>query len=228
MELIKSFISPLLFVPKLSPHPLNYSTSKKISAQKGTIFLFNRLMLEVNGLQFDYLNHITGGLDKNLVLEELMQAYGKEVWNFAYFLTRRAELADDVTQDVFVKVYERLYSFRGQSSVKTWLFAITRNTAKDALHSSWLRKVILLPVWRQREVHPSAEKEHLDRQVTEEIWSVVLSLPRKLREVLLLHTHHGLSLKEIAAVLQISEGTVKSRLHRARAAVNRKLGEGES
>ena len=185
-------------------------------------------MLEVNGLQFDYLNHITGGLDKNLVLEELMQAYGKEVWNFAYFLTRRAELADDVTQDVFVKVYERLYSFRGQSSVKTWLFAITRNTAKDALHSSWLRKVILLPVWRQREVHPSAEKEHLDRQVTEEIWSVVLSLPRKLREVLLLHTHHGLSLKEIAAVLQISEGTVKSRLHRARAAVNRKLGEGES
>lgn len=74
---------------------------------------------EVNILQFDYLKHVTDGLDRNAVLDELMRTYGQDVWNFAYFLTHRRELADDIAQDVFVKVYEHLYSFRGKSSVKT-------------------------------------------------------------------------------------------------------------
>ena len=59
--------------------------------------------------------------------------------------------------------------------------------------------------------------------MAEELWAVVLKLPRKLREVLLLNSHYGLSMQEMADMLQVSGGTVKSRLHRARAAVNRKL-----
>lgn len=172
--------------------------------------------------QFDYLKHVTGGLDRSAVLDELMREYGKDVWNFAFFMTRQRELADDIAQDVFVKVYEHLYEFRGQSSIKTWLLAITRNKARDALRSSWLRKVTLLPVWFDRDTHPSAERETMDKLEMEEVWSHVLELPRKLREALLLNSHYGLTMKEAAELLGVSEGTVKSRLHRARTAVNRK------
>jgi RNA polymerase sigma-70 factor (ECF subfamily) len=180
----------------------------------------------VNLLQFDYLKHVTDGLDRHAVLDELMHAYGKDVWNFAFFMTHRRELADDITQDVFVKVFEHLYDFRGQSSVKTWLLAITRNTARDVLRSAWIRRVTLMPVSRQEtQSHPSAERETIDKLMTEQVWAVVLKLPRKLREVLLLTSHHGLAMKEIADMLGVSIGTVKSRLHRARAAVNRNLSE---
>jgi RNA polymerase sigma-70 factor (ECF subfamily) len=191
-----------------------------------------RLLHEVNELQFDYLKSVTGGLDRNAVLEDLMEEFGTDVWNFAYFLTGRAELADDIAQDVFVIVYEKLYSFRGESSVKTWLLTITRNKARDAMRSAWIRRVSLLPAWSSRETHPSAEREVMDRMMTDDIWTKVMELPRKLREVLLLHTHHGIPLKEIAGLLGIPEGTVKSRLHRSRTAVNRMLSheerEGES
>jgi len=176
-------------------------------------------------LQFDYLKHVTGGLDRAAVLDELMRAYGKDVWNFAFFLTRKRELADDIAQDVFVKVYEHLYDFRGHSSIKTWLLAITRNKALDTLRSAWLRKVTLLPMRLERDTQQSAEHEWMNKHETEQVWTSVLELPRKLREALLLYAHYGLSMKEIAELLKVSEGTVKSRLHRARTAVNRKWAE---
>ncbi|MWC30298.1 RNA polymerase sigma factor [Paenibacillus sp. MMS18-CY102] len=175
-------------------------------------------------MSFEYLKHVTDGLDRDAVLDDLMKAYGRDVWNYALFLTRNRELADDIAQDVFVKVYERLYSYRGESSIKTWLLAITRNTARDAMRSSWLRRVMLLPgKLISSDEHPSAEREALQRELVHDIWSIVLHLPAKLREVLLLHAHHGLGMKEMAALLGLSEGTVKSRLFRARAQASRML-----
>lgn len=174
-------------------------------------------------MQFDYLKAAVSGVDRNAVLEELMESFGKDVWNYAYFLTGRAELAEDIAQDVFVKVYERIYTFRGQASVKTWLLAITRNAARDALRSSWLRRVVLSSRAIPQTASRSAEQEAIDGLVTERLWIDVMRLPRKLRETLLLHAHHGLPHKEIANLLGVSEGTVKSRLHRARAAVSRML-----
>ncbi|WP_374987720.1 RNA polymerase sigma factor [Paenibacillus sp. R14(2021)] len=180
----------------------------------------------MNRLQFEYLKHVTDGLDRHAVLNELMAAYGKDVWNFAFFYTHSREMADDIAQDVFVKVFQQLYDFRGQSSIKTWLLSITRNTARDVLRSAWVRRVVLFDTIRTRSHHsPSAERESLDKLMTEEIWAVVLKLPRKLREVLLLNSHYDLSMQEMADLLQVSIGTVKSRLHRARAAVNRMLTE---
>nr|WP_258171133.1 sigma-70 family RNA polymerase sigma factor [Paenibacillus sp. R14(2021)] len=177
-------------------------------------------------MQFEYLKHVTDGLDRHAVLNELMAAYGKDVWNFAFFYTHSREMADDIAQDVFVKVFQQLYDFRGQSSIKTWLLSITRNTARDVLRSAWVRRVVLFDTIRTRSHHsPSAERESLDKLMTEEIWAVVLKLPRKLREVLLLNSHYDLSMQEMADLLQVSIGTVKSRLHRARAAVNRMLTE---
>jgi len=174
---------------------------------------------------FEYLKSLSGGIDKNAVLEELMLAYGEDVWNYVFFLTRRSELADDITQDVFVKVYERLYSFRGEASVRTWLLTITRNLVRDYWRSAWFRRVIPFGQPSRGDSTPSAEAEVLNRLVTEDVWRIVLSLPRKLREILLLHAHHQLSYTEIARLLSLSEGTVKSRLYRARAKVSKLLDE---
>ncbi|MDF2657631.1 MAG: polymerase sigma70 factor [Paenibacillus sp.] len=167
----------------------------------------------------DYLSTLSDSTDKNVILRDLMERYGNDVWNYAFFLTSRFDQADDIFQDVFIKVYRSMFSFRGESSVKTWLLAITRNVAKDHRKSAWARRVLLMATIRRSETASSTEKEVLSRMVSGDVWKAVMDLPEKLREVLLLYAHHQLTVPEIASMLNISQGTVKSRLHRARAKV---------
>ncbi|WEK54303.1 MAG: RNA polymerase sigma factor [Candidatus Cohnella colombiensis] len=152
---------------------------------------------------------------------ELMETYGQRVWDFAFYMTRRFDLADDVTQDVFLQAYRRIGTFRGQSSMQTWLLAITRNVALNYRRASFFRKVVLVdrPIERVNGSSPSAEQEAMSRSRSEELWRVVMVLPVKYREVLLLDAKYDLSLEEIASVLDIPLGTVKSRLSRARSKV---------
>ncbi|MGM0882348.1 MAG: RNA polymerase sigma factor [Bacillota bacterium] len=70
-------------------------------------------------MDFTYLHHLSKGHDKNKILRDLMVAHGEDVWNFAFSLTRQRSLSDDIRQDVFMKAYDKLESFRGESSVKT-------------------------------------------------------------------------------------------------------------
>ncbi|WP_247740872.1 RNA polymerase sigma factor [Cohnella sp. LGH] len=176
-------------------------------------------------MAFDYLKHMTCGVDKHALFDELMMTYGRDVWNYAYFITKRKELAEDISQDVFVKAYEHLDSFRGGSSIKSWLLSITRNTALDYLKTAWMRRVQLFPSWFRQDFQRSAESEWFGSEEKNRIWSLVLELPRKQREVLILFAHYRLSMKEIAELLDISEGTVKSRLHRARQSIGSSLSE---
>lgn len=62
-------------------------------------------------------------------LNEMMNQYGNDIWNYAYFLTKQHALADDIAQEVFIKAYYGIHTFRGQSTLKTWLLTITRHTA---------------------------------------------------------------------------------------------------
>jgi RNA polymerase sigma-70 factor (ECF subfamily) len=179
-------------------------------------------------LSFDYLATITDGLERDRALTDLMDAYGKDVWNYAFFMTLRADMADDIMQDVFIKVYEKLSTFRGESSVRTWLLAITRNIVRDYQRSSWLRRVSLVERLLPKHTSPSAENEVLDALAIEEVWKEVFGLPKKLRETLLLYAHHQLPISEIACLLDISEGTVKSRMYRARAQINKQFDGRES
>ncbi len=61
-----------------------------------------------------------------ITLREMMDTYGSDVWNYAYFLTRSREQANDISQEVFMKAYRNIGKYRGQSSLKTWLLTITR------------------------------------------------------------------------------------------------------
>jgi len=165
---------------------------------------------------FDYLRYMTDHEDKKALLSELMTVYGKEVWNYAYSITRKWDMADDITQEVFIKVYKNLHSFRSDASVKTWLLTITRNTAIDFQRSAFIRKVTLTDWVGETGERRSVEQDVIENQAVNEMWNLVLKLPVKYREVLILYAHNQLSLKEIADMLGVTEGTVKSRMFHAR------------
>lgn len=127
---------------------------------------------------------------------ELMHTYGQDVWNFAFFLTRNKELADDISQDVFLQVYRKISSFRGESSMRTWLLAITRNIAVNYRRTAFMRRVILVDVVARKQSHPSAENEAMGESLSNDLWKIVMELPVKFREVLVLNAKYELSLKE--------------------------------
>lgn len=183
---------------------------------------------EVNGVAVEYLRFVTEGLDRDEALHDLMTAYGKDVWHYAFFLTLNADLADDLMQETFLRAYQHMASFRGQASVKTWLLTITRNAVTDHRRSAWIRKVTLFGLVSPRQLSPSAEDVVMCQMEQMDVWKQVLRLSIPLREVLLLHAHHGLPLAAIAELLGITEGTVKSRLHRARAKVGKLRKEDEA
>ncbi|WP_235886276.1 sigma-70 family RNA polymerase sigma factor [Paenibacillus cymbidii] len=178
-------------------------------------------------MEFDYLKHLSGDFDKRRIVGDLMDAYGRDVWNFAFSLVCKPELADDMMQEAFMRAFRNLGTFRGESTVKSWLLSITRNAVYDHLRSAYIRKVMLVGFIADRGVAPSAEAEAIRHWAANDVWAKVLALPVKLREVLVLTAHHQLSVEEIAGVLGVAEGTVKSRLHRARKRISSQAEKGE-
>lgn len=162
----------------------------------------------------DYAKHMESGNAE--WLEETMSAYGQDVWNFAYMATRDRAMADDIAQEVFIRAYRQIHAFRGESSLKTWLLKITRNISINHRKSAFVRKVFLVDFISRNESGDSAEQAFLEREAANEVWACVFRLPAKCREALVLHAKHELPLHEIADILGIPEGTVKSRLFTAR------------
>jgi RNA polymerase sigma factor, sigma-70 family len=158
-------------------------------------------------------------------LDDLMTQYGDDVVQFAYMMTRNRERAKDIAQEAFIRAYTGIHAYRGQSSIRTWLLAITRNLALNELKSSYLRRMLLFERVRSAERTPSAEEAFFGQQAEKKIWEIVMALPTKLREALMLQVHYGMTVAEIADMLQVSEGTVKSRLFRARRQVESKWRE---
>jgi RNA polymerase sigma factor (sigma-70 family) len=167
----------------------------------------------------------------NYTLGSIMDDYGNDVWNYAYFLTKSAEQADDLSQEVFIKAYSGIAHYRGECSLKTWLLTITRNTTFTYRKSKFFRSSLwgeTLSMETEREhsgqrvmipektSHPSAEMEVMRNEHVHEIWDIVLALPKKFREILLLNLKYELTTSEIAEMLKISLGTVKSRLSRGK------------
>ncbi|WP_145152980.1 RNA polymerase sigma factor [Paenibacillus xylanexedens] len=176
----------------------------------------------------------------NYTLSRMMDDYGNDVWNYAYFLTKSAEQADDLSQEVFIRAYSGIAQYRGECSLKTWLLTITRNTTFTYRKSRFFRSSLwgeTLPIETECELsgrsvmvpsqsaHPSAEMEVMRREHVHEIWDIVLALPKKFREILLLNLRYELTTSEIAEMLKISLGTVKSRLSRGKDKVRKQWEE---
>lgn len=147
------------------------------------------------------------------------------------FVNDAAE-AEDVAQEAFLKAYRALASFRGDSAFYTWLYRIAINTAKNALVSSRRRPVdfdLDLQDPEQYDRHAKLKEADTPEGVllTEEIRSVVErameQLPDDLRTAIVLRELEGLSYEEIAEAMDCPVGTVRSRIFRAREAIDKKL-----
>ncbi|MFC3771112.1 RNA polymerase sigma factor [Paenibacillus sp. GCM10012303] len=171
----------------------------------------------------DYLSHVSK-IDHSII-SDITKKYWNDVWNYAFLITKDYDQSNDIAQDVFVKAFKSIDSYRGEGSVKTWLLVIARNTAYSYLRSAFFRKVTVFAVVHSNASVASAEKEFFEKNFINEIWKAVMDLPRHYREVIVLDAQLEMSIDEISKFLSVSQGTVKSRIHRARKMLTKKLKE---
>ena len=160
--------------------------------------------------------------------EEIVRRHWRKVFNVAYKFVGRHDEAEDLTQDIFLKIFKALHTFDRRANFQTWLVSISRNLCID--HYRSVRKEretiardvdasLLAPVSRDR--GPYAEMEHTDlRQL---IRRALAELPTTLREAVVLRDLQEFSYQEIADRLALPEGTVKSRINRGRLELARQL-----
>jgi len=158
----------------------------------------------------------------------LVEKYRKKMFNLAYSITRNRETADDLTQDTFIKAYIHLNKFKQQSSFGTWLYRIAVNTIKDnfrkekkSLKADYDDHRISEPLQTDRQIEQEAEQEIARKKGL--LRRALKSLPEKHRIILTLRDIQGVPYKEIAEILNISMGTVDSRLFRARKMLKNKI-----
>lgn len=166
---------------------------------------------------------VLGG-DAN-AFETLVLEYEKNVYNIALRMTGNSEDAADMTQEAFIKAYNSLQSFRGDSKFSVWLYRIVSNVCLDFLRSKNRRPTVSLSVEdddgedAQLDVADESQPPELllDRKLTRDsVRRGLDSLPPDYRQILLLREIQGLSYDEIAQALSLEVGTVKSRIFRAR------------
>jgi RNA polymerase sigma-70 factor (ECF subfamily) len=156
--------------------------------------------------------------------EDAMAAFyrehGRVVFAQALLVAGERVLAEEIVQDTMLAVWRGAASFRGESSARSWVIAIARRQTRDRLRGRRLRVVGDAFLADQPVSGPGPEVLALDRAELAEVRGAIRELAPAHREVLGLAFGSGLSLPEVAAVLEIPVGTVKSRLTAARTALN--------
>ena len=165
----------------------------------------------------------------------LLTVYQNPVFNLVCHVVENQADASDVLQDVFVKVFRGIKGFKGDSSLRTWIYRIAVHEASN-LRRSWIRRHWREPVSMDDTESPSAavateaaSSERSPYQVFEQaerelvVKRALASLAPPYRTVVVLREIEGLAYEEIAQVLGVAEGTVKSRLLRGRELLRRKL-----
>ena len=160
--------------------------------------------------------------------DQIVRMHWRKVFNLAYKFVGRHDEAEDLTQDIFLKIFKALHTFDRRANFQTWLISISRNLCID--HYRSVRKeretmardvdsADLMPVSRERGPHGELEQtdlRHLIRQALAE-------LPPALKEAVVLRDLQEFSYQEIADKLGLPEGTVKSRINRGRLELARQL-----
>ena len=150
-------------------------------------------------------------------LESMMRTYGNDVLRTAYMYVKDIHTAEDIFQEVFIKADRNKESFRGESSVKTWLIRITVNACKDYLKSAYNRRVTPLQEFQENAITSENDFDGIERRETQqEVRDAVMSLPETHRDVVLCVYFQNMTVPEAAKALGLAEGTVKSRLSRAK------------
>lgn len=164
-------------------------------------------------------------LDGNINdFEQLVTAYEKNVYNLALRMVGDPDDAADITQETFIKAYRAIGSFRGDSKFSSWLYRIASNVCLDFLRSRSRRAQVPLSFENEDaegeielpDMSQNPEEVLMKKLSMEAVRRGMEKLPPKQRQILVLRELCGLSYAELAQTLSVEEGTVKSRIFRAR------------
>jgi RNA polymerase sigma factor (sigma-70 family) len=168
--------------------------------------------------------------ERTAFLERAMEQYGKATYNFAYRLTGNESDARDLTQDAFIRVYRAWRSFVPGTSFLSWIYRIVTNLYRDELRRRKGRYEEEIPednapqeFGGERPLAVTPIDDYVERQLSEPLSRSLALLAPEQRQVVVLADIEEFSYQEIAEVMGCSIGTVRSRLHRARALLRRLL-----
>jgi RNA polymerase sigma-70 factor (ECF subfamily) len=153
----------------------------------------------------------------------LVERHERRVFNLALRMTGREEDARDATQDAFLTALRRLSSFRGDAAFTTWLHRVTVNACYDLLRKRG-RGPVLERIGERAPEPPPLPDHASDVELSIDVHRALQQIPDDYRVVMLLHDVHDLPYEEVASIVGIPVGTVKSRLHRGRVALARLMG----
>jgi RNA polymerase sigma-70 factor, ECF subfamily len=160
----------------------------------------------------------------------IYQRYQARAFGLAFGMTGQREQADDLTQEIFIRAYERISSFKGDAKFSTWFYRLALNHCLNHCRKErWRIRSFTTPGEQSApllvELRPSEEVHEalLRQEIQQQIKIALLSLKPDVRMLLVLKEIEGLSYEEIAEQLDCSTGTVASRLNRARSLLARKL-----
>jgi RNA polymerase sigma-70 factor (ECF subfamily) len=164
------------------------------------------------------------------LLDQLIETYQHRLMRYLMFLTNKREVAEDLFQEVWIRVLRRGSQYNGKARFDTWIFTIARNLVIDL---SRKRTMASLDEMREggederpfeiAEDSPSPLEQFEGRENAEEVATILLTLEPSYREVLTLRFHEEMSLEEIASMTKAPLSTVKSRLYRGLAALKPEL-----
>ncbi|MDQ1347927.1 MAG: hypothetical protein QG573_1301 [Acidobacteriota bacterium] len=165
--------------------------------------------------------------------ELLVERYQTRLVNYLYRMVRNLEEAHDLTQEVFIRVYQALDRYDSQYRFSTWLFRVAQNAAIDVIRK---RRIQLVPLTRRADEgsdatvdlelpdgQPSALESLQGRELDASIRAAIDTLPWEYRELILLRHYGELAYEEIAEVKAMPLGTVKNKLFRARQMLKQQL-----
>lgn len=144
-------------------------------------------------------------INKKQILEDTIEKYSNMVYRLAVARTGKTEEAQDVYQEVFLRLAKKMPDFESEEHKKAWLIRVAINCSKTLLNSSFVR-------------HRAELDENLSFETPErhDLYYAVLKLPIKYRTVVHLYYYENYSIKEISKILKTNENTIKTRLSRAR------------
>lgn len=175
-----------------------------------------------------YAKELIGrGCMPDIQFNDLFNTYQKPIYNYVLRMVRDNELAEELTQEIFIKTYKNLSSFRGDSKLSTWIYGIATNSCLDYFRTSDYKKGKSTDVLDEDFLNEetsgdvvkkilSIEEDLIKSEMAQCIRDYVESLPGDFRTVLVLHDLQGFKSREISKITGCSLDTVKIRLHRAR------------
>jgi len=160
---------------------------------------------------------------------ELVDLFGQKIYSVAYHFTLKREDAEELAQEIFLKIFENLHRYDGSFPLVAWIVSLSRNLCIDRYRRRKREKSFrfvtddaVAPMLRSKD-DPAADA--LKNERTKILFSALAEIPEDLAEILVLRDLDGLAYEEIGLALELPDGTVKSRLFRARTEVARKIRE---